>query len=320
MTQGAWALSGSGTSSNPYQINSYNDWISFCQGSWGTAYIKLNCDVSGTTYIPSTTFQGNFDGNGHQISRGSGAAGTPIFPAVNGATIKNLVIGGSFSFSSTKMGALIGTSTGNTTVENCRVGANATYNITGVNSGTIVGYANGGSLTMRGCVFAGSITAPNGFTDFGGLIAKNSSATATIQNCVVNPSSVKGTPSIYNDHFSRGGGSLSNNYYLCEPTAYIASGSSNLDVNLKARSISAANSDVTISGLGTAMATYNVSGITAYSKGIKYNSVYYAGNGQSVSLTLSHADKTGYTFSAYTASAGTLSGTTLTMPNPTLTL
>ena len=67
-----------------------------------------------------------------------------------------------------------------------------------------------------------------------------------------------------------------------------------------------------LSGTATEYAT---SGITSYGTGIKYDHVLYAGEGDNVNLTLGNTPPTGYGLSAYTASAGTLDGTTLTMPD-----
>ena len=65
---------------------------------------------------------------------------------------------------------------------------------------------------------------------------------------------------------------------------------------------------------------YNVSGITAYANnmGLKYGDKFYAGNGDVVELSLSHADRTadGFSFNSYSASnGGIINGTTLTMPD-----
>ena len=86
----------------------------------------------------------------------------------------------------------------------------------------------------------------------------------------------------------------------------------------RARSITAGD-DVTINGLGAASANYDVSGITAYAHGIKYNDVFYAGNGDEVSLNLSHDDKAGYTFNQYTVTGGG-SLANPTTNTPTLTM
>ncbi len=77
---------------------------------------------------------------------------------------------------------------------------------------------------------------------------------------------------------------------------------------------------MTISGLGVASATYDVSDITAYAHGIKFDGTYYAGSGDAVSLTLSHGDKAGYTFNQYAVSGGgSLSDATSNTPTLTMT-
>ena len=86
----------------------------------------------------------------------------------------------------------------------------------------------------------------------------------------------------------------------------------------QARTITAGNY-VTIHDLGDGT-EYDVSGITAYPNGIKYNYMYYAGNGDAVSLTLSRAEAPeGSFFIQYTVTGGgTLANPTTN--NPTLTM
>ena len=110
VTQGAWALDGSGTSGSPYIINNYTDWTTFVDGVNGDTYsvsshVRLNTnDVNGTTYRITKTYQGTFDGNGYTITTSSDV---PLFPSVNGATIKNIGLNGNVSFSEAGKGALI---------------------------------------------------------------------------------------------------------------------------------------------------------------------------------------------------------------------
>ena len=179
VTQGAWAISGSGTAGSPYLLETYSDWTTFVDnvnaGTYATtACAKLMCDISGTTYRINKDYSGTFDGNGHSISRGSGAAGTPIFPTVNGATIKNHHVEGSFTFDATNKGALIGTATGTTTVENCRVSSAITYSLSSVESGCIVGN-NQGTMTIRGCVFDGSLNIQNNNGEMAGIVFSSQS-------------------------------------------------------------------------------------------------------------------------------------------------
>ncbi|MBR3413890.1 MAG: hypothetical protein IKG81_14515, partial [Bacteroidales bacterium] len=86
-----------------------------------------------------------------------------------------------------------------------------------------------------------------------------------------------------------------------------------------------AGDNVTIEAIAlTGTATqYTVSGITAYSGGgLQRGETLYYGSGDQLSLTLTtsaQCDQPGYQY-AYTASAGTLSGSTLTMPDQDVTI
>ncbi len=85
---------------------------------------------------------------------------------------------------------------------------------------------------------------------------------------------------------------------------------------LAAYTISATD-DITFSLSGTAT-TYNVSGITAYANncGLKYGNTVYAGNGDRVALTLPTTEQN----KNYEVNAGTLNGSTLTMPAENVTI
>ncbi|MBR1878209.1 MAG: hypothetical protein IJ814_04290, partial [Paludibacteraceae bacterium] len=74
----------------------------------------------------------------------------------------------------------------------------------------------------------------------------------------------------------------------------------------------AGDAEVTVA-LGGTLTEYNVSGITASETGILYNNVVYGGEGETVTLALSHIHKTDAVCTGYTADNGTLSGNALTM-------
>ena len=85
-----------------------------------------------------------------------------------------------------------------------------------------------------------------------------------------------------------------------------------------ARSI-IAGTGVTVANAGAAT-VYDVSGITSYGTGILYDGVLYAGDGEAISLTLSHADIPSHTFSHYTVTGGgTLSAQTEASATLTMT-
>ena len=316
---------GAGTENDPYRISSEADWNLLADKvsigyTYSGKFFRQTANIDVTTMVGNSdnTFSGTFDGDGYSVQITTN--NKPLFGSVNGATIKNLVLTGSveFSDSETGKGALIGTATGTTTVENCRVSTSVTYNKTTVRSGCIVGQ-NDGTLNISGCVFDGALTAPDGATEIGGIVYSPLSGDAKVRNCVFNPASVIGNITDFNCNFIRGNGTVhSNNYYFTTLSSTNAAWDGK-----QARSITA-GTDVTISNLGDGI-EYNISGITAYAHGIKFGDTFYAGNGDEVSLALSHADAAeGYDFGGYEASTGTLVGSdnsyTLTMASDDVTI
>ena len=333
VTIGATYRECAGTEADPYLITSTADWNTLSANvdngnTYSGVYFSQTKDISVTTTLgPSTTnnsykpFGGIYDGNRKTLDvtlNGSGECTAP-FGCIQGATIKNLHITGSISTTGLRP-ASIASFCENSTITNCwSEVAISTSNGSDIDGGAFVGRVNENkSLTLNGCLFTGSITYSNanGF-EGGGMVGwTQSGASATLNNCVFAPSEIS-IIKYYKHHMFVGGtvrGNLNNCYYNDVAAA------TNLSKEGKqARSISAGDG-VTINGLGAVTTTYDVSGITAYAKGLKYNDVYYAGSADNVSLTLSHGDATGYSFDQYTASAGTLSGTTLTMPDANVTI
>ena len=177
---------------------------------------------------------------------------------------------------------------------------------------------NPNTVIIDGCVFDGSFnsTVTNEYRahDCSGFVGDaGTGGTVIIRNSLLKPGSVgEGILSNTFAYMSSGTPTIENSYFVS---------TTNLPANqgTQARTVSA-GADVTLSGLGEAATTYGSNGITAYAHGISYGGTNYAGGGESVSLTLRHGSKTGYTFGGYTASAGTISGTTLTMPDADVTI
>ena len=334
VTIGATYRECAGTEADPYLITSTADWNTLSANvdngnTYSGVYFSQTKNISVTTTLgPSTTnnsykpFGGIYDGNGKTLDvtlNGSGECTAP-FGCIQGATIKNLHITGSISTTGLRP-ASIASFCENSTITNCwSEVAISSSNGTDIDGGAFVGRVNANkSLTLNGCLFTGSITYSNanGFEGGGMVGYTQTGSSATLNNCVFAPSAI--SIQKYSGHKMFVGGkvpgTLTNCYYND-----VAAATSLTKEGKQARSISA-GTDVTISGLGDATATYNVSGITAYATGLKYNDVYYAGSADNMSLTLSHGDAaTGYSFDQYTASAGTLSGTTLTMPDADVTI
>ena len=272
--------------------------------------VRLDADITVTRMAGGSghEFTGTFDGGGHTLTvnyaNTDNNTRTAPFSYVDGATIQNLIVGGTISGTAYRAAGIIG-ETGNTTshITNC-------VSSVDISSGRYTGgFSIGGNVEIEGCVFNGKI---KGTTYSGGFIGYSYSA-QVIKNSLFAPqdgSSISGGTFYYN-----GGGDVApvNSYYT--QALGTAQG--------KACHSVTAGTDVTIDAVAlTGTATqYTVSGITAYSGGgLQRGQTLYYGSGDQLSLTLTtSAAPLGYQY-AYTASAGTLSGTTLTMPDQDVTI
>ena len=305
-------------SDGSYTIKNANGWSVFCdlleenaKGYFDGKTVKLDDNISVTRMAGTSSkpFTGTFDGNKKTLTVNySGASYVAPFRYVDGATIQNLVVEGTISSSGSRAAGVIG-ETGST-------GTTATSHITNcVSSSTISGdrytggFSIGGNVEIEGCVFNGKI---NGSELSGGFVGYSNS-TLKIKNCLFAPqsgSSISGGTFYYN-----GGGEITpvNSYYT--EALGTAQGT-------QARRVTGDQyvTTCTVSPKGSSTDTYDLSGITAYNDGIVRDNTFYYGDGDQVSLTLAHSDRNGYTFSSYAPSAGTLNGTTLTMPNADVTI
>ena len=342
VTQGAWAQTLPTDGTGAYLISSVDNWNTFCEDvTGGITYsgktVKLTQNVGPVTTMAGvyTSFSGTFDGQGYTLTvsinvqnDNMGTLAAP-FPAISGATIKNLHVAGNISVNRARPASIASFVNDDSEITNCKSSVSITASRDNwVDAGGFVARVDAGkALTMTGCTFAGSITYSdaNGY-EGGGMVGwTQANASANLTNCLFAPTSVSfaNSKSKADNNFRMlvggvGSSTLTRCYYndvAANNTKIITDGEGK-----QARSISA-GTDVTSLGISGASTEYNVSGITAYATGIKYNDVYFAGNGDEVSLTLSHADAAeGYTFNEYTATAGTLSGTTLTMPDANVTI
>ncbi|MBQ9186486.1 MAG: choice-of-anchor J domain-containing protein [Prevotella sp.] len=328
-----WA--GSGTADDPFQIQNVDDWNTLAANvtggeTYSGIYFKMTDDIIGVTTRTGKNslnpFSGTFDGQGHTMnlniySTTTADVTSAPFGSISGATIKNLHVTGSETTTAYMRAASIAGFAANSTITNCwsEVALTSGYN-KDIDCGAFVATViENSSLTLNGCLFTGTITYTNaaGY-EGGGMVGwTRAGSTATLNDCLFAPAGF--TVTKYSGHYMFVGGKkrgvLNNCYYndVAAATSLTKEGKQAFSI-VKGDDVSS----LAISGEGT---EYSVSGITAYATGIKYNDVYYAGSGEAVGLTLSHADAaTGYSFDQYTASAGTLSGTTLTMPDADVTI
>ncbi len=325
-----------GTEDDPYTISSTDDWNGFANAVTGGytfsgQFVKLNADIEVSTMAgadDANSFQGTFVGDGHTMTFTKGTSESPFnetycapFRHVKNATIKNMHVDGTIYTSVQKAAGFVGESHGALNITNCHssININSSKSGDGTHGGFVATLSGAGNeITIEGCVFDGSFATTANTTNCGGFIGWGVYNKPTVRNSLMKPSSVPASMLIntFARWYTGDGG-------IYEPTItncyYVAVDNLPTDQGKQTHTISAGEY-VTISGLGAATTTYDVSGITSYAKGIKYNSVYYAGNGENVSLTLSHGDKNGYILRNYTASAGTLNGSTLTMPDTDVTI
>ena len=317
---------GSGTEDDPYLIPSKEKWNLMATrvsagNSYEGKYFRQTADFNITSNASSVgtgthPFCGTYDGQGHSIRISSDWP----FYYVNGATIKNLHITGNNHRSQFASGLIyrLNQSDKTTNIINCRssveIKSGNQHDFDGTHGG-FVGVTRA-SINFIGCVFDGKFVGQYGpyCRSNGGFIGwTEKEASVHFKDCIFAPEIVSMGDSL-SCTFSRARKDTSLHFTNCYYTqAYGTEQGKQMD------SITAGEyiTSLTFAGVDT---VYNVSGITAYANnmGLKYGDKFYAGNGDVVELSLSHADRTadGFLFNTYSASnGGIINGTTLTMPD-----
>lgn len=313
---------GSGTEDDPYLIPSKEKWDLLATrvgagNSYEGKYFRQTADINQTNLQRvgnGYPFSGIYDGQGHSIP-----LAMPFY-IVDGATIKNLHITGWRGGSKFDAGLIyrINQSDKTTNIINCRssieIRSTASHDYDGTNGG-FVGVTNA-SINFIGCVFDGKFVGQYGpyCRSNGGFIGwTDTSASVHFKDCIFAPEIVSMGDSL-SCTFSRARKDTSLHFTNCYYTqAYGKEQGKQMD------SITAGEYITSLAFAGVET-VYNVSGITAYANnmGLKYGDILYAGNGDVVELSLSHADRTadGFSFNTYSASnGGIINGTTLTMPD-----
>ncbi|MBR6846538.1 MAG: InlB B-repeat-containing protein [Bacteroidales bacterium] len=212
---------GSGTDSDPYLIESIEDWNKLASRVYdGTTYsgkhfkLMANLTISKVVgYNKINSFQGIFDGNGHTLTLNGDDFGTSgyytsfnvcaPFRYVAGTTIKNLKVAGDIYTRTQFAGGLIGRAgDGNNVIQNCIVSVNIHSSISGDGThGGFIAHLQGGNgalseTTFTGCAFTGSITTTNNTTNVGGFVGwcdwgngpDNGHCCLFFNDCFINPS------------------------------------------------------------------------------------------------------------------------------------
>ena len=162
-------------SGDTYTIKTAEGWNYFCQrlevdgdlNGFSGKTVMLGDNITVTTMAGSTDhpFKGMFDGDGHTLTFNYTAdrPNCAPFHITNGATIRNLhatglIEGGIWH----NMGGLVGSASGNLTIENCHVSTRISSTINGeAGHGGIVGYVQYTNYlvdcNITGCVYDGLI-------------------------------------------------------------------------------------------------------------------------------------------------------------------
>ena len=227
-----WAAT-SGNKNDPYVIDSQKRWDMFVAyvnegNDFFGKYIRLDTDVTVTetvgrrdNYPFNYPFSGTFLGNGHTItanisSSASGSGpneqGVAPFHYIKGATIKDLTVTGSITSASYHTAGLVGFADGTNLIENCTV--TATLRLNADYAGGIIGHGLSSATTIRGCVFAGTITGVDVYADnIGGIWGWSNSGTPVLENCI-EIGTYNDVPSMHPIGLQGGAGTVTGCYYL----------------------------------------------------------------------------------------------------------
>ena len=221
VSQGAWALGGSGTKASPYTISSEADLREFADIVNGTNAKTLNANAFGVltgditltrTWTPmgssANPYTGTFDGQGHTISHldinlpGTDRVG--LFGAVGGgAVIQRLVLDSSCRISGHAFVGLIGSSEGNGVITLRQLGNEGNVTAEAQNAAGIIGCNMNSTATfiISDCYATGTITGVEESAAISGWVGSK----ATVTHCY-SAAVVKGSDG--NARFLRGTGKV----------------------------------------------------------------------------------------------------------------
>ncbi len=316
---------GSGTESDPYQIENEADWLKmqkyagkykYYRGAWFALVNDITLDSS---YEPFN-FAGNLKGNHHAITVNipktteNGKHSRGLFDSLAGGTdgllIENLTIAGSvtaFQYA----GGLAGSASNKVTLEN--VTSNVTVQAGGDQydrtsaAGGLFGTYNGGGmypLTVKNCTNSGTVTA---YQAAGFVATMNSEANMSFSGCQ-NTGAITGKGA-YGDGYAAGFVSIHNAYNLtctfenCANSGTISANACAAGIAIRCRLAANCTNSGTISG--------NIAGGILESGAVKYSTNTGEINGKSCAAGIAAASSTGrYTvefcanFGKVTATAG----------------
>ena len=239
--------------------------------------------------------------------------------------IEDCTVSGTINTSNKYACGFIGEENGTAYIKNClsSVTINSSVDGDGTHAGFIGRTMSKTSAYIEGCVFSGKILTSKGTEKCAGFVGWNGGNVVNIKNSLYAPSAPENSETWASSDnsatFARNDGTFTNCYY----TSDFNDGINFTGQGKQAYTITH-GTDVSL-GLSGKPTEYDVSGITVYAgnSGIKYGeTTFYACSGDDVALELEYTGTpaAGYIQNGFTASAGTLSGTTLTMPAENVTI
>lgn len=262
--------------------------------SYSGKNIILQDDITISTMVGTSShkFIGTFDGQGHTLTLNLTATEDMCAPFryVENATIKNLIVDGTINGGNHKqLAGLVGNFSkkdATCTISNCWVKVAITTSYSGDSSiGGLVVEVRAGTANISGCAFTGSFNCPDAYK-VGGLVGwlvklVESTTTLNLTNCLFAPSSVSFADNADNYPLVRYRNNgetktITNCYY----TTLL--GTAEDDHGKMAHSVTGGER-VTVDFYGDAT-EYDVSGISAYTTGMKYGNVIYAAKDETISL------------------------------------
>ena len=306
----------------------------------GLTFRQTRDIVCDDTYTPigdfGHYFSGSYDGQGKTVSditvtRTGNDFQTDMFVGffgkVKNSTVQNVVLASSSFTGYNYVGGIVGSNVGGT-VQNCRVESSVTIKAGHDNAyylGGIVGYNTDNNVSsgkIIGCISAATVSdnGKNNTREFGGIVGANYDG--TVKDCLYAGTTVSG-----NNYrgavvgHNAGSSTYTNNYYTAIDLGGVGAdgSSSDRDGARQARTVTLGE-NIALVGDET---IYNVSGLTAIgTTALSYyngnTTTLYSGEGQTLTLTYTGEDYGHLVI--YSATAGTLSGSALTMPAADITV
>ncbi len=188
-------------------INNAADWDAFAAdvnagNTQQNVVLAANISVSTMVGTNSNKYAGTFDGNGYTLTFTKGTDVSPYsegnncapFQYINGATIRNLHVTGSIHTNRAEAGGLIGSASGNCTIEHCHVSTiiSAYKADTGIgvvaSSSGIIGHVDSDNINITDCLFDGQLVGSE-IGSFGGFVG-HWGPNVTISRCLFDPTTV----------------------------------------------------------------------------------------------------------------------------------